>query len=59
MVIKTQVQLSVFFSSIFSCCTKSDNQPPKELAKSGYKMNREVENLGILLYVGERTQSIN
>ncbi len=48
-----------FFFSIFSCCTKTSNQPPKDLAKFGYKMNKEVENLGILLYVGERVQSIN
>jgi hypothetical protein len=56
---KLKSNLVFFFFSIFSCCTKSDNQPRKDLAKSGYKMNKEVENLGILLYVGERVQSIN
>jgi hypothetical protein len=30
----------------------SDDQPQDDLAKSGYKKNREVKNLGILLHVG-------
>jgi hypothetical protein len=29
-------------------CSKSGDQPQEDLAKSGYKINREVENLGIL-----------
>ncbi len=42
-----------FFFPIFSCCSKSGDQPQEDLAKSGYKTNREIENLGILLHVGE------
>jgi hypothetical protein len=38
----TQVYTSDFFS-IFSCRTKIDDQPPKDLAKSGYKSNTQVE----------------
>jgi hypothetical protein len=30
---------------------KNDGQPQEDLAKSGYKTNREVENLGILYYM--------
>jgi hypothetical protein len=33
----------VYTSDFFSCCTKSDDQPPEDLAKSGYKSNRQVE----------------
>jgi hypothetical protein len=43
---------SVFFFPIFSCCTKSGDQPQEDLAKSGCKTNK-VENLGILLHVCE------
>jgi len=38
---------------IISCCSKSADQSKEDLAKSGYKTNREVENLGIRLHVGE------
>jgi hypothetical protein len=41
-----------FFSPIFSCWSKSGDQPQGDLAKSGYKTNREIENLGILLHFG-------
>jgi len=42
----------MFFFSIFLCCAISDDQPQDDLAKSGYKKNREVKNLGVLLHVG-------
>jgi hypothetical protein len=49
-----------YIFSIFSCC------PPKvvmthkavDLAKSGYKTNKEVEYLGILLHVGKPLEPI-
>jgi hypothetical protein len=43
------LKISVFLS----CCSKSGDQPQEDLAKSGYKTNREVENLGILLHPNE------
>jgi hypothetical protein len=44
----------MFFSfSIFSCHTKNDDQPQIDLAKCGYKTNRQVENLDFLLLVGK------
>jgi len=43
------LQIGVFLS----CCSKSGDQPREDLAKSGYKTNREVENLGILLHPNE------
>jgi hypothetical protein len=46
-------ELSVFFFfSVLSCCSKSGHQPQEDLAKSDYKTNAELENLGILLHVG-------
>jgi hypothetical protein len=47
-----------FFFSILSCCFKSDDQPQEDLAKSGYKTNRDLTNLGILLHVGELLEPI-
>jgi len=46
------------FVPIFSCFTKNGSQPQENLAKSGYKTNREVENIGILLHVGELIEHI-
>jgi hypothetical protein len=43
----------MFYFSNFSCHTKSDDQPQIDLAKCGYKTNRQVENLDILLLVGK------
>jgi hypothetical protein len=43
----------LFLKNKFPCCSKSGNQPQGDLAKSGYKINREVENLGIRLHVVE------
>jgi hypothetical protein len=44
----------MFFSfSIFSCHTKNDDQPQIDLAKCGYKTDRQVENLNFLLLVGK------
>jgi hypothetical protein len=40
-------------SVLLSCCSKSGDQPQEDLAKSGYKTNREVEKLGILLHANE------
>jgi len=48
-----------FFFPIFSCCSKSGDQPQKDLAKSGYKTNRQIENLGILLHVGETLERVS
>jgi hypothetical protein len=35
------------------CHAQSSNQPQQDLAKFGYKADREVEKLGILLYFGD------
>jgi hypothetical protein len=51
--------MSVFFSSIFSCFSKSGDQPQEDLAKSGYNINREVENLGILFRAREPLEPIS
>lgn len=45
--------MQCFFLSIFSCCAKSGDRPQEDLAKSCYKTDREVENLGIPLHVGK------
>jgi hypothetical protein len=45
-------ELNVFFP-IFSHCFKSCDWPKEDLSKSGYKTNKEVENLGILLNIGK------
>jgi hypothetical protein len=42
-----------FFFPIFSCCSKSGDQPQGNLAKSGYRENRQVKSPGILGHVGE------
>ncbi len=55
----TCLSLPMCFFSIFSCCIKSGDQPQEDLAKSDYKTNKEVENLGILLHVGEQLEPIN
>jgi hypothetical protein len=47
-----RVLSSIFFFFIFSCCSKSGDQPEKDLAKSGYNTNKEIENLGIIFRVG-------
>lgn len=49
---------SFFFYNKFPCCSKSGNQPQGDLAKSGYKINRELENLGIRLHVVEPQEPI-
>jgi hypothetical protein len=55
----TCLSLPMCFFSIFSCCIKSGDQPQEDLAKSDYKTNKEVENLEILLHVGEQLEPIN
>ncbi len=50
-----QPTISVFFS----CCTKSDGQPQEDLAKYGYKTNREIENLRIILHVDKLLKPIS
>jgi hypothetical protein len=37
-----------FFFSILSCCSKSGAQLQQDVAKFGYKKNRETKSLGIL-----------
>jgi len=37
---------------------KYDDQP-QDLAKYGYKTNKEIENLGVLLHVGDPLETIN
>jgi hypothetical protein len=46
-----------FFFPIFSCFSKSE--PRQDLARSGYKTIRELENLGILLNVDEPLEPIS
>jgi hypothetical protein len=51
---------SIFiFISIFSCFTKSGDQPQEDLTKFSYKTNKEMENLGILFHVGKPLEPIN
>jgi hypothetical protein len=38
---------------------KNDNQPQEDLTKYGYKTNKEVENLEVLLHVGDPLEPIN
>jgi hypothetical protein len=53
-------QLMFFFLvAIFSCCTKSDDQPQDDLAKYGYKTNREIENLRSILHVDKLLKPIS
>jgi len=40
----TPIYTSHFFS-IYSCDTKSGDRPPKDLAKSNYKSNRQLEKI--------------
>jgi hypothetical protein len=42
--------LEVFFVSIFSCQSKSGDHPQEDLANLA---NQEIENLVILLHIGE------
>jgi hypothetical protein len=42
----------MFYFPIF-CHNQSGNQPQEDLAKFGYKADREVEKLGIMLYFGD------
>jgi hypothetical protein len=41
------------------CHTQSGNQPQEDLAKFGYKADREVEKLGILLYFCDLLELLN
>jgi hypothetical protein len=45
------------FFPIFSCFSK--REPQQDLARSGYKTNRELENLAILLHVDEPLEPIS
>jgi hypothetical protein len=38
---------------------KNDHQQQEDLTKYGYKTNREVENLRILLHVSDQLEPIN
>jgi hypothetical protein len=48
-----------YFSPIFPCCIKNGDQLQEDLAKSSYKTNREVRNLGILLPIGKPLEPIS
>jgi hypothetical protein len=50
---------AIFFFSIFSCFTKSGDQPQEGLTKFSYKTNKEVENLGILFHVDKPLEPIS
>jgi hypothetical protein len=52
----TMVSLMLFFS-IFSHCFKSCDWPKEDLSKSGYKTNKEVENLGIFIKYWQTTKT--
>ncbi len=47
------------FFSIFSCRIKTGDQPQEDLVRSGYKTNKEVKIMAILLHVGEPIEPIN
>jgi hypothetical protein len=51
------LHINLFIFSTFSCCSKSSNQPQEDLAKSDYRTNREIKNLGILEHVKEPLKS--
>jgi hypothetical protein len=42
-----------FLNEIFSYQTQIGNQPQEDVAKFGYKKNRRVEKLGVLLHFGD------
>ncbi len=48
-----------FFFSIFSCRIKIGYQPQEDLVRSGYKTNKEIKFMAILLHVGKPTEPIN
>jgi hypothetical protein len=50
---------NLFIFSIFSCFTKSGDQPQEDITKFVYKTNKKVENLGILFHVGKPLEPIN
>jgi hypothetical protein len=51
----SEVAASVCFFGVVSCCIKRGDQQ-EDLARSGYKTNKEVESLGILLHVARTTR---
>jgi hypothetical protein len=60
--VKSYLQPTIFlklFFAIFSCCTKINNQAQEDLAKYGYKTNREIENLRIILLVDKLLKPIS
>ncbi len=60
--VKPYLQPTIFFKlffAIFSCCTKSKDQPQDNLAKYDYKTNREIENLRIILLVEKLLKPIS
>jgi hypothetical protein len=48
----------VFFFQFLSVAPKTGDQPQEDLAKSGYKTNKEIENLRIVLNVGKPQEPI-
>ncbi len=49
----------MFCFSIFSCHTRSGDQPQVDLAKCGNKTNREVRNLDFLSHVGKPVEHMS
>ncbi len=54
-----KVAILVLFLSIFSCCTKSGDQPKKVLPKFVYKTNKEGGIVGIQSHVGDPLEPIS
>jgi hypothetical protein len=49
----------MFFFLIVSCCSKSGDHPQEDIAKFSNKTNKNVEYLGILLYVDKPLEPIS
>ncbi len=49
----------VFLFFNFSCHIKTGNQPQWDLVRYGYKTNKEVKIMAILLHVGEPIEPVN
>jgi hypothetical protein len=48
-----------FFFSIFSCGIKTGDQQQEDLVRSGYKTNKEIKIMAILLHVSKPIEPIN
>jgi hypothetical protein len=47
------------FFAIFPCRIKTGDQPQEDLVRSGYKTNKDVKIMAILLHVGKPIEPIN